>query len=129
MPLSRWLINSAVTPDCDAAYAWIGSASGTLEDGAQTWRCLVSDSWLDHELTVELLDAAAILQARQGVEEHRVVEVKATAAQQLGSVPAVRISGSPKTEDNGVYLQRADHDGMPRYEKEDDGGRHLTTTC
>lgn len=40
--------------------------------------------------------------------------MKAAAAQQLGSMPAVRISGSPTAEGNGVYFERVDHDGMPQ---------------
>ena len=58
-------------------------------------------------------------------EERRAADVKATAQQQLGSVPSVCISGSLKDGDNGVYFQRADHEGMPRYEEEGGGGRHV----
>lgn len=63
--------------------------------------------------------------AEARLERERAAVVKAAGQQQLGSVAAVRISGSPTDTDNGVYFPVADHDGMPRYEKDDGGSKHL----
>lgn len=64
MLTARWFINSVLHPDTNKPPSF-RSGSGTLPDGAQTWHCHVSGSWVAGKVTAELLDADATLQLQQ----------------------------------------------------------------
>ena len=118
--------------------SWVNSSRGSYDPG---WisRANLANGWLSQSAvgmqgtsasgfnhSPEVLKACL---ARLMGRPAGIAALKTQQQLQLGHVVAVRISGSPADGDNGVYLQRPDHDGMPRYEKvstsADGGGRHL----